>query len=107
MGQGARDESVVNEKLAGEQAATLYKSGEAKWGTDEDAFIQVLSHLGQKQANLVFDEYKKISKKSIDQALKSEFSGDLYRGISAIGAHYSSFFLYSFFTEKKKTQQKN
>jgi len=107
MGQGARDESVVNEKLAGEQAATLYKSGEAKWGTDEDAFIQVLSHLGQKQANLVFDEYKKISKKSIDQALKSEFSGDLYRGISAIGAHYSSFFLSSFFIEKKKTQQKN
>ena len=83
--KGARDESVVNPKLAAEQAAKLYNSGEAKWGTDEDAFVEVLAHVGQKQAKLVFDEYKKISNKSIDQALTAEFSGDLYNGISAIG----------------------
>jgi regulatory protein YycI of two-component signal transduction system YycFG len=37
------------------------------------------------QLRATFEEYKKISKKDIEEALKSEMSGDLLRGMLTIG----------------------
>ena len=83
--QGCRDERFFDKSKAAEQAATLYKAGEAKLGTDEDAFVEILSKAGQRQAYYIFQEYKKISGRTIEQAIKAEMSGDLLNGLLAIG----------------------
>jgi len=82
--QGVRDEGTVDAEKAAEQAALLYGAGEAKLGTDEDAFVEVLSHAGQHQAYLIFEEYKKIAGRTMEQALKDEISGDLLKGLLAM-----------------------
>jgi len=81
---GCRDERFFDKSKAAEQAATLYKAGEAKLGTDEDAFVEILSKAGQRQAYYIFQEYKKISGRTIEQAIKAEMSGDLLNGLLAI-----------------------
>ena len=70
---------------AAEQAATLYRAGEAKLGTDEDAFVDILGSAGQRQAYLILEEYKKIAGRTIEQALNDELSGDLLKGLLALG----------------------
>jgi len=82
--QGVREERSFNPSKAAEQAATLYGAGEAKLGTDEDAFVEILSHIGQRQAFLVFEEYKKVSGRTIEQAIKDEISGELLKGLLAL-----------------------
>ena len=72
----------------------LYEAGEKKLGTDESRFNAILAVQSYEQLNVVFDEYQKISRHSIEQAIKSEMSGDLKDGMLAIGKdmvkeHYS------------------
>lgn len=63
----------------------MYEAGEKKWGTDESRFNVVLVSRSYPQLRATFEEYKKISKKDIEEALKSEMSGDLLRGMLTIG----------------------
>lgn len=83
--QGVKDERSFDHDKAREQAETLYNAGEGKLGTDESAFVEILAHAGQRQSFLIFEEYKKISGKTIEQALRSEMSGELLNGLLAIG----------------------
>lgn len=82
--QGVKDEHAYDPDLAKQQAETLYNAGEGKIGTDEDAFVEILSHAGQRQSYLIFQAYKAISGKTIEQAMKSEMSGELLSGLLAI-----------------------
>jgi len=82
--QDTRNERYVDARQAAEQAKLLYRAGEGKLGTDEDTFIEILSHSGQHQAFLIFEEYKKISGRTIEQALRDEMSGELLTGLLAI-----------------------
>lgn len=79
--QGVRDNYAFDPEKAREQAEILYNAGEGKVGTDENAFVEILGHAGQHQAYLIFQEYKKISGKTIEQAMKSEMSGELLEGL--------------------------
>jgi hypothetical protein len=63
----------------------LYQAGEKQLGTDESKFNQILCSQSYEQLRCVFEEYKKIAKKSIEQSIKSEMSGDLENGMLAIG----------------------
>jgi len=81
---GSRNERFFDGGKAVEQAAALYQAGEAKLGTDEDAFVEILSQAGQRQAHCIFEEYKKVSGHTIQQALKAEMSGELLNGLLAI-----------------------
>jgi annexin A7/11 len=54
-------------------------------GTDEEAFTTLLAHESFAQLRIVFDEYRKISGKTIEQAVKSEFSGDTGEAVLTIG----------------------
>uniref|UniRef100_A0A6B2E5S9 Annexin n=1 Tax=Phlebotomus kandelakii TaxID=1109342 RepID=A0A6B2E5S9_9DIPT len=82
---GVRDPAgTVDPALAAEQAASLYDAGAEKLGTDEEVFNRIFSHCSFAQLRLVFDEYKALSGKTIEQALKSEMDGDLLDGFLAI-----------------------
>ncbi|XP_065571974.1 annexin B10-like [Artemia franciscana] len=62
----------------------LFISGEKKLGTDEETFVILLGHAGRQQLLAVFEEYKAISGITLEQAVKSEFSGDLHKAILTI-----------------------
>jgi len=82
--EGVKDEKMYNPDKAAEQAAQLYQAGEAKLGTDEDAFVEILAHAGQRQAYLLFEEYKKLSGRTIEQAMQDEMDGELLTGLLAL-----------------------
>uniref|UniRef100_A0A182Q314 Annexin n=1 Tax=Anopheles farauti TaxID=69004 RepID=A0A182Q314_9DIPT len=82
---GARDpQGTVDADLAVEQAKQLYDAGEGKLGTDEEVFYKILAHASFDQLEIVFEEYKKLSGQTIEQAMKAELSGELYDALSAI-----------------------
>ncbi len=61
--------------------------GEGRIGTDENVFVDIFGFAAQcrRQTSEMFKMYKKISGKTIEQALKSEMSGDLLHGLQDIG----------------------
>ncbi|XP_032489501.1 annexin A3 isoform X4 [Phocoena sinus] len=76
LADGRRDEGLkVDEQLAKEDAQILYNAGENKWGTDEDAFTEILCLRSFPQLKLTFDEYRNISQKDIEDSIKGELSG--------------------------------
>ncbi|XP_052869796.1 annexin B10-like [Anopheles cruzii] len=75
---------TVDPELAVAQAKQLYDAGEGKFGTDESAFYKILAHCSFDQLEIVFEEYKKLTGRTIEQALKAELSGDFYDALSAI-----------------------
>ncbi|XP_068633076.1 annexin B10 isoform X7 [Battus philenor] len=82
---GARDEEAgVDPARAAECAQQLYDAGEAKWGTDEEVFNKILAHESFAQLRLIFEEYKNIAGRTIEQAIKSEVDGELKDAYSAI-----------------------
>lgn len=85
LAQAARSEGedVCNDK-AREDAQALFDAGEKSWGTDESRFNVVLASRSFQQLELIFKEYETISNKTIDQAIKSEMSGDVQDGMLAI-----------------------
>jgi annexin A7/11 len=85
MSMGNRIENQpVDINKAKQDASELYKAGEKKLGTDESTFNQILCSQSYEQLRLVFQEYKALSKKSLEQVIKSEMSGDLESGMLAI-----------------------
>ncbi|XP_018019737.1 annexin-B12-like [Hyalella azteca] len=84
MTTGARDEANTNLQLAPQLAQQLYTAGEGKVGTDEAEFNRILSYYSYPLLRAVFDEYKKIKGKSLIDAIKSEFSGDIQNGLIAV-----------------------
>ncbi|CAG4982690.1 unnamed protein product [Colias eurytheme] len=82
---GARDEEAgVDQTRAAEAAQQLYDAGEAKWGTDEEIFNKILAHESFGQLRAIFEAYKNISGRTIEQAIKAEISGELAEALSAI-----------------------
>jgi len=83
--QGSRHEtSPLDHGKATEDAQALYQAGEAKWGTDESGFNAVLASRSFPQLRLTFNEYERISNKSMEKAISSELSGYLEDGMKAV-----------------------
>uniref|UniRef100_A0A8C9WIZ0 Annexin n=1 Tax=Scleropages formosus TaxID=113540 RepID=A0A8C9WIZ0_SCLFO len=80
-----RDESTtVNEVQAVQDAKELYEAGEARWGTDEVKFLTVLCVRNRNHLLQVFEEYRKISGRDIEDSIKREMSGCLEDVLLAI-----------------------
>jgi len=62
----------------------LYAAGEKKLGTDESVFNKILCARSSEHIQAVVAEYSKISKRSLEQAIDSEMSGDLRDGMKAV-----------------------
>jgi len=63
----------------------ILKAGEQKWGTDESKFNTILVTRSYPQLRATFEEYGKLSKKDLEEVLKSEMSGDILRGMLTVG----------------------
>ena len=82
---GVRDESgQIDPDRARSEAEALYAAGEAKLGTDEEAFNRIFAHDSFAQLRIVFEEYKQLSGQTIEQAVKHEIGGELKEAIMAI-----------------------
>uniref|UniRef100_A0A8B9S7U9 Annexin n=1 Tax=Apteryx owenii TaxID=8824 RepID=A0A8B9S7U9_APTOW len=55
----------------------IFKAGEGRWGTEELAFNTVLAKRSYRQLRATFEAYEKLHGKDIEEAIKSETSGDL------------------------------
>uniref|UniRef100_A0AAQ6AL24 Annexin n=1 Tax=Amphiprion ocellaris TaxID=80972 RepID=A0AAQ6AL24_AMPOC len=83
--QGKRDETTnVDTAKAKADAKALYEAGEKKWGTDEEKFIDILCHRSVPQLRQTLIEYKNISKKTLQESIESEMSGNLEKVLVAI-----------------------
>eukprot|EP01091_Cochliopodium_minus_P002429 TRINITY_DN12291_c0_g1_i1.p1 TRINITY_DN12291_c0_g1~~TRINITY_DN12291_c0_g1_i1.p1 ORF type:complete len:246 (+),score=52.35 TRINITY_DN12291_c0_g1_i1:28-765(+) len=74
---------VINEKMIDEDVERLYKAGEARLGTNEDVFIEILVSRSFPHLELVSEKYKDKHKHSLGQAIKYETSGWFRRGLLA------------------------
>ncbi|XP_063536768.1 annexin B10 isoform X5 [Cydia strobilella] len=82
---GARDEEAgVDLARAQASAQELFDAGEAKWGTDEEIFNKILAHESFAQLRAIFEAYKDIAGRTIEQAIKAEVGGELKDALSAI-----------------------
>lgn len=82
---GVRDPiGKIDPDKAFEEAQKLYDAGEGKLGTDEEVFNKILAHDSFAQLRLVFEEYKRLSGMTIEQAIKHEMSGELLTAMMAI-----------------------
>ncbi|CAL1569949.1 unnamed protein product [Knipowitschia caucasica] len=85
LAEGKRDESThVDTAKAKADAKALYDAGEKKWGTDEDKFIDILCHRSIPQLRQTLVEYKAISKKTLQESIESEMSGNLEKLLVAV-----------------------
>jgi len=83
--QANRDENpAVDQAKAEQDARKLYDAGEQKLGTDESTFNMVLVSRSNEHLRAVFDEYRKVAGKDIEDSLKSEMSGDLLNGFLTV-----------------------
>lgn len=82
---GCRDESSdADEDQAMGNAEALQEAGVEKWGTDESMFNRILCTLSHAQLRAVFQEYENLTGKTLEAAIKSEFSGDIEEGLIAV-----------------------
>ncbi|XP_059166088.1 annexin-B12-like isoform X1 [Physella acuta] len=85
MSVGGRQENMpVDINKARTDAQRLYQAGEKRWGTDENTFNMILASQSYEQCRAVFDEYSRISKHDIEQAIRNEMSGDVATGMLTI-----------------------
>uniref|UniRef100_A0A8C4GEI5 Annexin n=1 Tax=Dicentrarchus labrax TaxID=13489 RepID=A0A8C4GEI5_DICLA len=85
LAEGKRDESTnVDAAKAKADAKALYEAGEKKWGTDEGKFIDILCHRSIPQLRQTLVEYKNISKKTLQESIESEMSGNLEELLVAV-----------------------
>ncbi|KAM4527163.1 annexin A3b isoform 1-T2 [Odontesthes bonariensis] len=85
LAEGKRDDSTnVDNAKAKADAKALYEAGEKKWGTDEMKFVDILCHRSIPQLRQTLIEYKNLSKKTLQESIESEMSGDLEKLLVAV-----------------------
>uniref|UniRef100_A0A8C5D2B7 Annexin n=1 Tax=Gadus morhua TaxID=8049 RepID=A0A8C5D2B7_GADMO len=57
--------------------SALFKAGESKFGTDEQAFVTILGNRSAEHLRKVFDAYMKLAGYEMEESIKRETSGNL------------------------------
>ncbi|XP_047435085.1 annexin A5b [Mugil cephalus] len=74
--QGNRQKGI-QEGTIDSDAQALFKAGEEKFGTDEQAFVTILGNRSAEHLRKVFDAYMKLSGYEMEESIKRETSGNL------------------------------
>uniref|UniRef100_A0A8C9FA38 Annexin n=1 Tax=Pavo cristatus TaxID=9049 RepID=A0A8C9FA38_PAVCR len=86
LAQGNRDESTnVDMSLVQKDVQELYAAGENRLGTDESKFNAILCARSRAHLRAVFSEYQRMCNRDIEKSICREMSGDLERGMLAVG----------------------
>ncbi|CAK9296374.1 unnamed protein product [Gordionus sp. m RMFG-2023] len=83
LSKGDRDESTnVDPAQALVDAKRLYQGGvQRSFGTDVKSFVDVLTKRNYAQLRLIFDQYQRISRHSIEEAIIKETSGKIQKSL--------------------------
>ncbi|ORX91638.1 Annexin [Basidiobolus meristosporus CBS 931.73] len=81
--QAGRDETQQVYDTSADVEA-LYRAGEKRFGTDEGAFISIICTRSDAHLVQVFSQYQIKYGKPIQKVIKSEFSGDIERGLLSV-----------------------
>jgi len=84
MSTGERDEAGTDTSIAPQLAQQLYKAVEEKLSTEECELNTILASYSPMVLRATFEEYHKIKGKTLPDAFKSEFSGDIQNGLLAV-----------------------
>jgi hypothetical protein len=79
------EETEVDYDLAKQDALDLYEAGEKTLGTDESVYNRIMCTRSYPHLSAVFVEFKTLADKTIEESIESEMSGDLKRGMLALG----------------------
>ncbi|ESN96017.1 hypothetical protein HELRODRAFT_68265 [Helobdella robusta] len=85
--QANRDENLTYDLTSVQDDVTeLLRAGQDKWGTDESVFNKIMCQRSQAHLRALFREYSKKSNKNktVQDAISSEFSGDVKNALLAI-----------------------
>ncbi|KAM9795198.1 annexin A5a [Neosynchiropus ocellatus] len=74
--QGAREMGVREDRIQ-EDAKELYAAGEGKFGTDEETFISILGTRSVEHLRRVFQAYREICARDIEDSIEGETTGNL------------------------------
>ena len=86
-GQRAQDYAAqggVDEAAAEAAADRLHEAGEAKWGTSEEVFIEVLAGASPQQAAAIVKAYENKHDRSLGKAIRNEFAGSVRNALLAL-----------------------
>ncbi|XP_075904180.1 annexin A5a isoform X2 [Nelusetta ayraudi] len=81
--QGSREKAVYEDKIEND-AKDLFAAGEAKFGTDEETFINIIGNRSPGHLKKVFDAYRKLSGCDIEDSVEGETSGNLENLLLAV-----------------------
>ena len=83
--QCSRSENAhPNDAECQKKAKELFDAGEGKWGTDESVFNKIFTLRSPMELALISRHYHKLSGKTILEAIKKEFSGDMQKLLTTI-----------------------
>ncbi|CAL8330442.1 unnamed protein product [Merluccius merluccius] len=74
--QASRQQGIQHNTIESD-AQALFKAGEEKFGTDEQAFVTILGNRSAEHLRKVFDAYMKMAGFEMEESIKRETSGNL------------------------------
>ncbi|XP_070182546.1 annexin A6-like [Littorina saxatilis] len=85
LSKGERDQGTsVNDKEAKEDAQKLFKGKKSKLDLNDETFKELMTQKNNEQVKATFAEYKKLSGKNMEDAIKDAASGDARDGYLAL-----------------------